>query len=215
MSEKVKNNLILFGNSHAKRLFYCLNSNDKILKEYKIYNYAKPGTTFSELILPPFRLLTKNSVLIIICYGNDLFDKSFVHTTVDKKGNRIFHLTKFAPNDPRKLHESYEALGKWLKTLECKVLLLDNVYRHVCCEKHFNSKIIRFQFMQNNKQRKYFKSLKLANVIVLDHRSLLPFFQRRLMRIKFYSTLLKDAVHFKMPYYRAMSDKIVKKYLGI
>lgn len=213
MSEKSRaRNLILFGNSHARRLLYCFIGNKTVSKHFRIYDFTKPGKTYQELALPLEHLCTEDSILIILCFGNDIFDRNFVKVT-KTNNQRIFHLVKFAPTNFRNLQLSYNSLGKWLKTVKSQILLLDNIYRHVpCCEKHFSAEVIRHQFVQNNLLRKYFKSLELKNLTVIDHRKLLPYFQRQLRKINFYSTLLQDAVHLKMEFYEKMAIKLENIY---
>jgi hypothetical protein len=133
---KPKKKIVVIGSSHAKRLFLNLKDHRLLHDKYYVLNETIPGSTFGKTKFPEYLTkLRKDDIVILQLFGNDWLKK---HIQITKEGkNKMFHLTKFDPVDVETVMNIYKLLEKIIKNLRCKILMVDNVFRHLeCCEKH-------------------------------------------------------------------------------
>ena len=194
---KMKNNLFVCGGSHAVRLAKAFEKNADILKIFTVISLAKSGQISTDISLPP--RVEKGDLVFIQTFGNELFKK---HISIEKLGNKkTIHLTKVHPTAPKDFSKIYGVLKKKLEPLDCKKIILDNIYRHICCcTKHKNPLIITYQRKQNKELRKFFSSTDRPDVVI-DHRKFLGLNVRKLRDSVFYEKVLVDSVHLKQHFY--------------
>lgn len=204
-----KNKIVIIGSSHAKRIFYALKKKEEIRKHFFILNEAKSGSLYEQNTIPSYvNKLTENDILILQLFGNDWLQKYIKCTRKDKA--RKFHLLKFEPVPQSKIMAKYAHLKEILSRLKCKVLFIDNVYRHLnCCSQHIHKEVWKFWTTKNKELSKYFTS---QNVKVLDHRKLLSRFPRKNIVCKgFYVKQLVDDVHLRGYLYKNLTETLIKR----
>jgi hypothetical protein len=203
--------IVIIGSSHAKRLFLNLKDHRLLRKKYYILNETVPGSTFEKTKFPEYLFkLKKDDIVILQLFGNDWLKKHIQITTEGKK--KMFHLTKFEPVEVKTVMNMYKILSKILEKLKCKVLMVDNIFRHLdCCEKHQFQEVGPLWSEGNKALRICFKKFK--NVTYIDHRKLLGFPKKRIKVFPFYKTLLVDGVHLKPKLYKTMATNLVTQYV--
>jgi hypothetical protein len=203
-----KRKLFWVGSSHALRLYQAALRNVDIKNRFENDAHVKPGATFSQLHILSNRLksLNEQDVVIFQLFGNDLFEK---HIKIDRVPRKIIHLTKFRPTSEPVLRDRFLALKALLNELRCKIIVIDNPFRHlICCEKHRYSGLIR-----HVKQANSLVGKTLTGYLVLDHNKLLGVSTNRLKRPTEYQVLLSDSVHFYSRYYDAIVVNVVERFI--
>jgi hypothetical protein len=203
--------IVIIGSSHAKRLFLNLKDHRLLRKKYYILNETIPGSTFEKTKFPEYLFkLKKDDIVILQLFGNDWLKKHIQITTEGRK--KWFHLTKFEPVEVETVMNMYKILSKILEKLKCRVLMIDNIFRHLdCCEKHQFQEVGPLWSEGNKALQICFKKFK--NVTYIDHRKLLGFPKRRIKVFPFYKTLLVDGVHLKPKLYKTMATNLVTQYI--
>jgi hypothetical protein len=212
---KSKKKIVVIGSSHAKRLFLNLKDHRLLHEKYYVLNETIPGSTFENTKFPAYlSKLKKDDFVILQLFGNDWLKK---HIQITKEGkNKMFHLTKFEPVDVETvmnmLLADVKLLAKILKNLKCKILMIDNIFRHLeCCEKHQFQEIGPLWSESNKALRLGFKDFK--NVTCIDHRKLLGFPKKKIKVLPFYKTLLVDGVHLKPKLYKTMATNLISQHI--
>lgn len=212
MSTQPKINILCWGGSHQRRITkhlreLCINTN------FMVYDKTIPGLSLSTLSSFPLReakRLKEQDFLIIQVGGNDIFIRDHSLQKIPKKNN-IFHLEKFLPNSEEILSNLFVSLGKMIDGLICKILIIDNPFRHLfCCPTHSNFKnILRVQTSAN----------KILHTILKEKAQTLSHFkvfgisckEKRLPRR--YASLQPDSVHFEDRYYRSAAEYLLRVHL--
>ena len=211
-----KPSLIFYGSSHSKRMVRWAKLSTELKQKYTIVDFSKPGCRIGTSLIPKFRKLKQNDVVIINIFGNSVFKKSGV--VLEKKGiQKTFHLTSFCPTDPKVLESEFHLLLEATRGAVCKIFMLTNIIRHVhCCSLHQHKRIVPHQKLVNKKIQEFFHLQ--GNITVLDHWNFLGISKRTLRNNYKYSLLLPDTVHFKDELYRVMLSNIIDhlgSYLSI
>jgi hypothetical protein len=126
-----KKKLVIVGSSHAKRMFLHFKENEEIRREFFIFNETKSGARYSNQNMPKEFLMSlkKDDVCIFQLFGNDLVEK---HIKTRYEGHkRIFVLEKFVSVPQKKISHMYLDFKLFVEKLQCKVLIVDNIYRHL------------------------------------------------------------------------------------
>ena len=199
---------------HAEKLFSY--------KEFKILEYSKRGSTFFDLFssLPDPTTFSEEEIIIFNSLGNGTFHRTFedksknVYPTVEtnRQGKRIktIHMKSFLPRDPSSIQKEQELVLEYLSKCKAKIILFDNIVRHCfCCKEHKDKQRFKFQVKQNFELRKFFQSQNLPNLIVLDHRTVLPGKKKLYRRAKAYKKVLSDSVHLTIAVYRFVLEKLL------
>jgi hypothetical protein len=104
--------------------------------KFRVFDFSKPGKNFSDLMpLPPQVLeLDKDDFLVLNIFGNDWLEK---HILIDKNP-KLIHLTKIRERPLSYFVPLFKQLKKQIMELKCKVILIDNILRHIvrCCQEH-------------------------------------------------------------------------------
>ncbi len=182
--------------------------NKNIKNRFENDAYVKPGATFSQLHIPLNRLksLNEQDVAIFQLFGNDLFEK---HIKIDRIPKKIIHLTEFRPINKLILRDRFLALKALLHELRCKIIVIDNPFRHlICCGKHRYSGLIKHVKQANSLLKE-----TLTEYLVLDHNKLLGVSTNRIKRPTEYQVLLSDSVHFHSRYYDAIVVNVVERFI--
>lgn len=202
----MKDNLIFWGGSHAKRLVFKAKEL-KLNEKYNILDFTKPGARIKETLTPNFGIYKETDTCFIQIFGNSAFKKN-IKTTRDNN-KKIIHLTKFEPQNSQVLRSEYEYLLEKVKNAKCKIVLIDNFYRHLfCCEEHHDQRTAPYQRKLNIEMKKFFEDY--PRIIFIEHLKYLNFSNRFLKNTRNYSKLLPDTVHFKPPIYTTLLKNLIK-----
>ena len=182
-------NLVLVGASHGERLYEALRTLPSYGTEFTAVSWCKKGKTFENLNWP--HSLAENDLLICIPFGNELTPRS---NTFYCKKTRICHLLRFEPYTAEYWDRLYRQLENKLHTLGGKAVIIDNIYRHVCCTSHKHPGWISYQQALNKQIRSRFSS---ETCRVVDHRQLLPLGFKKARSILEHRGLQYDSVHFR------------------
>jgi hypothetical protein len=208
-----KKKLVIVGSSHAKRMFLHLRENEEIRKEFFIFNETRSGSLYSSANIPKDFLISlkKDDVCIFQLFGNDLVEK---HIKIRHEGQkRIFVLEKFVPVPQKKICVMYRHFYRFVEKLQCRVLIVDNVYRHLNeCSNTTFQEITKWWTTQNKFLKQMFE-FSSENVKVIDHRFLLGLSQQKIKSIRFYRRLLCNDVHLEPYYYKIMVNTLVTREL--
>ena len=187
----------IIGSSHGKRLAMALERLPEYGKSYHLKNYAKGGACFKDLVWPDPDDLGSEDVLIVIPFGNDLLQKN--KNCIFRGSDKILHMQKFLPTPDNEFLNLYNLLGiKLLGYLENKVFVIQNFYRHFCCEKekHHHRGWLGYQNRRNNELKKELEPFS-CYVVVLDHRKLHTRSGQLIKDILMYKSKQYDGVHFR------------------
>ena len=158
--------LFFYCSSHAKRLCSQAKLLTKITQQYTVQEFTKSGATVMTLSFPNLQHLTNNDILLVQISGNSLFKRNIEFQNIN--GKRIIHLKSFCPQDQATITQETKLLKEHLRSLTCKIYVIDQIYRHLyCCSKHFDNRIYRFQKRQNTILSCQFKDI--TNVRVINH----------------------------------------------
>jgi len=88
----------------------------------------------------------------------------------------------------------FAKLRERLSDKNCKIIVIDNFYRHFCCDAHKHKGWLRYQTKIKKNIQKFFKN---SSVKVVDHRLLLE--NPRIIKRNHleYRKLQCDSVHFR------------------
>jgi hypothetical protein len=186
--------------------------------EFETFDFTLPGRTYFNLPIPPcVEHLEENDFLILNVFSNDVFEK---HIEIEErrrghKTYRIIHLTQVRPFPMESLRHKLDHLMEKIKHLKCRVLVLDNIYRHIqaCCPFHPPVPYsFRRQKVINDSIFNYFYNV-LPNVRPIRHTRYLGFRRGRLNDWRNYARILYDNVHLWDEYYYIFTKKLIKYHL--
>jgi hypothetical protein len=181
--------IILVGASHGWRIYGSLKAASGYGITYTVTCLCVRGAKFSDLIWP--KTVQKDEILIVIPFGNDLIARKYVK--FDKR-TRVIHLEKFIPYPKTYWEDLLEKLAAKVLDRSCRVLVIDNFYRHFCCDAHRHKGWLSYQTSVNKKIREKFQN---TSIEIIDHRQLLDaprFYKKNILE---YRRLQQDSVHFR------------------
>ncbi len=203
-----KQKLVILGSSHAKRLYHACKDNQEITAKYQVIGNVQSGATWQTFRFNDEMLkqLKEEDTLVVQFLGNDLLKRR-----IDITPNpRVIHLTRFVPQPDSYMSIIRNKLKDKLSTLKCRILIIDDPYRHInCCEEHIYTGLFKYFSQRNAELKRVFDEYR-----VIDHRSLMSLPFKKLKCIAYYSSLLEDSVHFKPVIYQAWAQSILEKYLS-
>jgi hypothetical protein len=181
--------IILVGASHGWRLFQALKRIPGYGITFKVTCLCVRGARFADLFWP--QTVRKSDFLVVIPFGNDLHIRKFVRFD---KYLKVFHLDKFVPYPDEYWNNLFAQLRGRLSDKNCKIAVINNFYRHLCCDAHRHKGWLSYQTKINKNIQKLFEN---SSVKVIDHRLLLDN-HRILKKNPFeYRKLQCDSVHFR------------------
>lgn len=203
-----KPKLVILGASHAKRLLEACKNNEEINSKFQVIGNVQSGATWQTLKYKEEMLkqLKEEDTLVVQFLGNDLLVRNILITPNPK----IIHLTKFVPRPDSYVSAVRCLFKEKLATLKCKILIIDDPYRHLfCCESHVYKGLVQYFAKRNAELKQVFSEYQ-----VIDHRNLMDLPFKKLKCIWYYSKLLEDTVHFKPVIYQAWARSLSERYLS-
>jgi hypothetical protein len=128
---------------------------------------------------------------VVIPFGNDLHIRRFVRFDKDLK---VFHLDKFVPYPEEYWNSLFSQLQGRLSRRNCKIAVISNFYRHLCCNAHRHKGWLSYQTKINKNIQELFEN---SSVKVIDHRLLLDDHRILKKNLSKYPKLQCDSVHFR------------------
>jgi hypothetical protein len=126
---------VLVGSSHAALLNRPLQQFSKKLN-FHFETFSQPGATYEQLRFPNPDVLSESDILVVIPFGNDVFEKNSHEITRTAKG-KIIHLKRYAPTSDTVLKGLFTKLQQRLDKYKCRKYVLDSFLKYVdCCQKH-------------------------------------------------------------------------------
>jgi hypothetical protein len=180
--------------------------------KFRVFDYSKPGKNFSELmpLPPPIFELEKDDFLILNIFGNDWLEK---HISIDKNP-KLIHLTKIRERPLSYFLPLFKILKKQIVQLNCKVIIIDNILRHIvrCCQEH---DAVPRSFAKQAKLNKFIFEYfsKVPNCVVVPHLKFLGKRHKWINNMYNYSTILADQVHLLPQYYKKLVEQIVHRII--
>jgi hypothetical protein len=181
--------IILVGASHGWRLFQALKRIPGYGITFKVTCLCVRGARFADLFWP--QTVQKDDFLVVIPFGNDLHIRRFVKFDTFLK---VFHLEKFVPYPDEYWNNLFGQLQGRLSGKNCKITVINNFYRHLCCDAHRHKGWLSYQTKINNKIQELFEN---SSVKVIDHRLLLDDHRILKKNLSKYRRLQSDSVHFR------------------
>ncbi len=129
--------------------------------------------------------------LVVIPFGNDLHIRRFVKFDAFLK---VFHLERFVPYPDEYWNNLLAQLQGRLAGKNCKIAVINNFYRHLCCNAHRHKGWLSYQTKINKKIQDLFEN---TSVKVIDHRLLLDDHRILKKNLSRYRRLQSDSVHFR------------------
>lgn len=193
--------LAIYGNSHAALLSQELAK--VIAKGLQLETYCKRGAKVSSFQIPVDELskLTEKDLLILLPFGNELLARKIQI----ERNPKFIRLLECSPTSQSKLNDLYRRVRQVLGPLKCRIILIDNIHRHVESKEAF-----LFFKKQNKIIGEMFSGI--GNLTVVDHRKLLPIRGKLLKDRSSYSKILRDGVHLHPRFYRNMAEALAKAY---
>ena len=181
--------IILVGASHGWRLFQALKRIPGYGITFKVTCLCVSGARFADLFWP--QTVQKDDFLVVIPFGNDLHIRRFVRYD---RFLKVFHLDKFVPYPKSYWDSLFSRLHEKLSNKNCKITVIDNFYRHLCCEKHRHKGWLAYQSKINKELCDQFKNTSIKTV---DHQLLLQNTRNCKLNASEYRKLQGDSVHFR------------------
>jgi stalled ribosome alternative rescue factor ArfA len=181
--------IILVGASHGWRLFRSLKQISGYGITFTVTCLCVRGAKFADLHWP--QTVKENDFLVVIPFGNDVINRKNIN--FDRKTG-IIHLVKFVPYEKEHWKTLFTKLQEKLSDKNCKILVIDNFYRHFCCDTHRHKGWLSYQTQVNKKLREQFKG---SEIKVIDHRYLLNDPRIVKANVLEYRKLQGDSVHFR------------------
>jgi len=201
---------VFLGASHATRLWKAAIQfiQENKVERVKLYNNTRPGASLLGKNAPInydlLASLTPNDFIIVQYTGNDLLEKRLLITHNPK----IFHITEFVPKSDNNVRRSRLLLKRILGISSAKVIIIDDVYRHLrCCTLHMYPGLVKYFAKRNKELKEFFPQYE-----VLDHRRLLNVNFRKITTVHHYKDLLIDSVHLKPKHYLEIIQTLWAKY---
>ena len=199
--------LLVLGSSHAQRIFNAIQRSN-LYKKYEILTCFKSGARIFDLDLSIIAQLSKDDIVIIQLFGNEILKKA-IQIERRSNGGKTIHLTKFSPCPQEKIQQGYKKLLQALNSnqsiLSSNVFIIDNAIRHLnCCKNHVFKGLFAFQAKQNKILARTFKKFN-----VLDHRRLIG--SKRSVKRSYYEMFF-DTVHFRSEVYDTLVRNLRAKF---
>jgi hypothetical protein len=156
---------------------------------FKVTCLCVRGARFADLFWP--QTVQRDDFLVVIPFGNDLHIRRFVRFDPSQK---VFHLDRFVPYPDEYWNNLLAQLQGRLAGKNCKIAVINNFYRHLCCNAHRHKGWLSYQTKINKKIQDLFEN---TLVKVIDHRLLLDDPRILKKNLKRYRRLQGDAVHFR------------------
>ncbi len=201
-------NIWIVGSSHGVRLGVELKKIVGDQQNFTVRNFSKSGAKYANLIWPVSSKVSSEDTIIVLPFGNNLLKGA------SRKVSGSWHLTKYLPQSRAKLSQLITEL--WAKTFDysCRILVVTNFYRLLCCQTHTYPGWLKFQIEVNKEIEK--ELCELAPLVrVIDHRAIVddrPGKRLAKQNIKYYISLQYDNVHFKD--YKVIANNIFKEVCG-
>jgi hypothetical protein len=211
------------GSSHAVRIARSLAQSPGFGEEFSVDSTcAQSGKVFKDINWPDFSKYDKEDVLIIIPFGNDIFQRNSIKIERLKKG-KIIHLVKSAPTSDEHLASLCESLNEKLKGTKAEVIIVTSFFRHLfCCAdlRKINPKAESYKHnhpgllgIQERKNRFILSFFKGSGYLVCRQESLLfdTFSEiRRVPKVE-YRKKQPDSVHFNDKVYLDIVNKLLEQ----
>ena len=208
----MKPKVLVLGASHATRIHTALIADNRA-NNFKIINNTKPGSTLGSpstnklcINYDALANLSENDYVIVQFLGNDLLKKNI---WIERYPRKNIHLTKFEPKSENYLNNLRQTFKKILAITKAKVIIIDDIYRHVrCCKNHDFPGMIKFFTKQNKALKETF-----SEYTVLDHRKLLGFNYHKIKNVTEYKKILVDSVHLRKAFYSKIAEYLYSNIL--
>jgi len=210
------------GSSHAVRIAHSLRKVPGFNTEFSVDSTcAQSGKVFKDINWPDFSKYEKKDVLIIIPFGNDIFQRNSIKIEQLRKG-KIIHLVKSAPTSDEHLASLCESLNEKLKGTKAEIIIVTSFYRHLfCCAdlqkinpnaesyKHVHPGIVGIQDRKNKFILSFFKG---SGYLVFRHESLLfdNWKRKREQKVE-YRKQQPDSVHFNDKVYLKIVHQLLEQ----
>jgi len=197
----------LIGASHAKRLSDPLKKQAGP-KNYHVVSHCTPGAPYQATKWPDLSSVTKDDIVLLLLFGNDVNSRDC--TERDRRTGK-WHLLKFEPRSDRYFQIRFQELKERIQNLPCKVFIVENFFRLLCCDLHQHKNWISYQNSINKSLCEFFSSVD--QVTVIKHRQIidLNYKKKQHRRIEENIKLLYDAVHFRT--YSVIAQNILKQMI--
>ena len=141
--------------------------------------------------------LNESDFMIIQIMNNDLFYPGGIEKTQNPK---MFHMTKFLPRPQSELQKMFEEFKTLLSKIRAKIILVDFIYRGLCCMNHKHDQIYSYQSKCNKLLKTIFREYYQDHLALCFSRKV----AKRLKSPRHYPDILRDAVHLKDEHYVSM-----------
>jgi len=207
------------GSSHAVRIAHSLRKSPGFNTEFSVDSTcAQSGKVFKDINWPDFSKYETNDVLVIVPFGNDIFQRNSIKIERLNKG-KIIHLVKSAPTSEEHLASLCESLKKKLNGTKAEVIIVTSFFRHLfCCAdlrkvnpesksyKHNHPGIIGIQ----NRKNKFILNFFKGSYLVFRHEALLfDSCKKATLQIVEYRKKQPDSVHFNDKVYLEIVNKLL------
>jgi len=183
----------LIGASHAKRLSPSL-TEFAAKQNYQVVSHCTPGKPYRAIRWPDLSSVARDDIVLLLLFGNDVNARECVER--DRRTGK-WHLLRFEPRSDRYFQIRFQELKERIQNLPCKVFIVENFFRLLCCELHQHKNWLSYQNSVNRKINEFFtfsvniKIIKHREIVGLDHK------KRKHRIIGEYIKLQYDAVHFR------------------
>ena len=198
------------GSSHASRFRVHLEQLSKKFK-FDLKVIAKPGAVYNQLVFPDPSELCESDILILLPFGNNLFEKKSFRIENSRKG-RIIHISDYKPTPESEIKRLFINLQQKLKKYTCRVFILDSFFKYVnCCEQHVAAfpLTLKHQRKCNRLLKEHFATLS-ERYTVLNHIKLFDKPRTAKCCVSYYKERMVDSVHFTSDTYKIMAAELIK-----
>ena len=202
-----KRRFMLIGSSHGKKLIIAIYKNPEFLAKFDIFDFTKPGASWNQLVFPEIlNTFTEIDVLLLMPFGNDLFNK---HIQITRSPKKVIHLTRFEPRTAGFIVNLCQQLKSKVSQYKCQIFAFDNVQRHLfCCPRHIYPGVAKYQKDTNSLIRENLG----PKVQALNHTRFLGINPKKVRKASdYHEILLTDSVHMYSRYYEAMSVQLLRR----
>jgi len=211
------------GSSHAVRIAQSLLTIPGVGEEFSVDSTcAQSGKVFKDINWPDFSKYDEKDVLIIIPFGNDIFQRNSIRIERLGKG-KIIHLVKSAPTSDEHLASLCESLNEKLKGTKAEIIIVTSFYRHLfCCAdlRELNPKTKSYEHahpgilgIQDRKNKFILSFFKGSGYLVFKHEALLfdnHLRNGRVPKIE-YRKKQPDSVHFNDKIYLEIVNRLLEQ----
>jgi len=183
----------LIGASHAKRLSQPL-TELAAKQNYQVVSHCTPGKPYRAIKWPDLSSVTKDDIVLLLLYTNDVNSRDCVER--DRRTGK-WHLLRFEPRSDRYFQIRFQELKERIQNLPCKVFIVENFFRLLCCSLHQHKEWVSYQNKVNRQIFEFFSVID--NVTIIRHREIVGLDHKKGKHriIGEYVKLQYDAVHFR------------------